>query len=84
MAARHYGICKIDLAVEFKRARLDRKGPRGGARIGPLVDDAHLHSELGQPEREHELTQTAPAVDADLAALELVGRAVIPQLRTLP
>jgi hypothetical protein len=26
MAARHYGICKIELAVEFKRARLDRKG----------------------------------------------------------
>jgi hypothetical protein len=25
MAARHYGICKIELAVEFERARLDGK-----------------------------------------------------------
>ena len=27
MAARHYGIGKVELAIELKRARLDRKGP---------------------------------------------------------
>jgi hypothetical protein len=53
MAARHYGICKIELAVEFKRARLDRKGARGRARLGRFVDYPYLDARLGKPERKN-------------------------------
>src|SRR5262249_47670121 len=43
-----------ELAVEFKRARVDGERTRHRAGLGSLVDDAQLHSKLGQPEREDE------------------------------
>jgi hypothetical protein len=66
MAARHYGICKIELAVEFKRARLGRKGPRGRVRLGRFVDYAYLDAELGK--RARELDLLACTDDQNIAA----------------
>ena len=42
-----HGIRKIELPVEFKRARLYRERPRGRAWLGGLVDDAHFDAEPG-------------------------------------
>jgi hypothetical protein len=52
MTAFDHGFSEIELPVKFKCPRLDRKGPRGGARIGRLVDYAHLDAELSEPERQ--------------------------------
>src|SRR5215831_14886845 len=54
VTARDNEIGKVELAVEFERARVDGERTRRRAGLGSLVDDAQLHSELGQPEREDE------------------------------
>src|SRR5215831_5516611 len=54
VTARDNEIGKIELAIEFERARVDGERTRRRAGLGSLVDDAQLHSELGQPEREDE------------------------------
>src|SRR6516164_9237075 len=52
VTARDNEIGEVELAVEFKRAGVDGERTRRRAGLGSLVDDAQLHSELGQPERE--------------------------------
>ena len=33
---------------------MNRQRSRGGARLGCLVDDAHLHAKMAEPQRQHE------------------------------
>jgi hypothetical protein len=66
VTARDNEIGKFDLAVEFERARVDGERTRSGAGLGRLVDDAQLHPELGQPEREDE-TSGPGADNEDIA-----------------
>src|SRR5262245_49238427 len=66
VTARDNEIGEIELAVEFERARVDGERTRRRAGLGRLVDDAQLHSELGQPEREDE-TSGPGADNEDIA-----------------
>src|SRR2546429_7446033 len=52
VTARDNEIGEIELAVEFERARVGGERARRRAGLSRLVDDAQLHSQLGQPERE--------------------------------
>src|SRR5215470_6137133 len=52
VTARDNEIGEVELAVEFERARVHRERTRRRAGLGSLVDDAQLHAELGQPQRE--------------------------------
>src|SRR5262249_22805750 len=54
VTARDNEIGEVELTVEFERARVDGERTRRGAGLRGLVDDAQLHSELGQPECEDE------------------------------
>src|SRR5262245_61148718 len=51
---------KVNLSIEFQRACLYGYGARRGSRLGGLVDDAHAHSEPGQPQREHKPGRPGP------------------------
>src|SRR5712671_179930 len=57
---------EAELAVELQRARLHRKGTRGRARLGRLVDDADSYARPGEPESEYEPRRTS-ADDEDFA-----------------
>src|SRR5262245_32037445 len=70
VTARDNEIGEVELAVEFERARVDGKRTRRRAGLGGLVDDAQLHSELGQPEREDETG--GPGTDNEDIALRHV------------
>jgi hypothetical protein len=45
-------IGEVELAIEFERTRVHRQRTGGRAGHGGLVDDAEIHAELGQPQRE--------------------------------
>src|SRR5207244_6804328 len=47
-------IGEAELAVELKRARLQRQRARSGAGLGSLIDDAEPDAEPGEPESEDE------------------------------
>jgi hypothetical protein len=51
---------KVELSIEFQGARLHGDGARGGSRLSALVDDPHVHPELGQPKRKHEAGRPGP------------------------
>ena len=46
MAHGDHCVGEIQLAVELERPRLNREGPRGRARLGGPVNDAHLTPSL--------------------------------------
>src|SRR5215475_10839525 len=71
VTARDNEIGEVELAVEFERARVDGERTRRGAGLGSLVDDAQLHAELGQPEREDE-TGGSGADNEDIAPRHVV------------
>jgi hypothetical protein len=58
VAAFDHGVGKVELAVEFKRPRLNRQRPRGNAGLCRLVEDAHVNPKLGQPERQDQARPT--------------------------
>src|SRR5215475_4402377 len=71
VTARDNEIGEVELAVEFERARMDGERTRGGAGLRRLVDDAQLHAEVGQPEREDE-TSGPGADNEDIAPRHVV------------
>src|SRR5712671_4220815 len=50
---------EAELAVQLQRARLHRKGTRGRARLGSLVDDADPYARPREPESEYESRRTS-------------------------
>ena len=62
---------EVELAVEFKRSRLDGEGTGGRPRRFGLVDDANLHALFGQPKGKDQTSRTS-AGNQDIAALHLV------------
>jgi hypothetical protein len=50
----HHKVGEVELAIEFEGTRMNRQGTRGRAGLGGFVDDAHLDTELREPERQNE------------------------------
>ncbi len=59
-AFRLHRFGEAELAIELQGARLDRQGAGGGARLGRLVDDAHLDAQTRQPQGEDQPRGTGP------------------------
>jgi hypothetical protein len=54
VAVFHHKVGEVELPVEFEGTRLNRQGTRGRAGLGRFVDDTHLDTELGEPQRQDE------------------------------
>ena len=53
-------VGEIELAIEFERARLDRKGARCRAWLRRPVNQSHLNAKLGEPQRQDEAGRACP------------------------
>jgi hypothetical protein len=61
-----------ELAIELERPRVEHQGPRGGARLGRLIDDPDADPEALQPQRQDQAGGSGPD-DQDLRLGARVG-----------